>query len=114
MKVLKAFEGVVEEATESELANAAARADREGAFACPQTGVALAALVKLARAGTIAKGSTVAVISTAHGLKFADFKQGYHRAALAGVEAAHANPPVELPATLADVERALAKRLPRA
>ncbi|MHB8873577.1 MAG: threonine synthase [Myxococcaceae bacterium] len=112
VKVLKAFDGVVEEASESELANAAALADREGAFTCPQTGVALAALMKLCQAGAIARGSSVAVVSTAHGLKFADFKQGYHRGALTGVSADHANPPVELPATLAEVAKTLSQRLP--
>ena len=74
--------GVVEEATESELANAAARADREGAFACPHTGVALAALEKLVARGDDRPGRRVVVISTAHGLKFPDFKVGYHRGAL--------------------------------
>ena len=38
---LEAMNGVVEEATESELANAAAEADRAGLYACPHTGVAL-------------------------------------------------------------------------
>ena len=38
------------------------------------------------------------VISTAHGLKFTDFKVGYHEGTLADVAARHRNPPVELPA----------------
>ena len=41
------FNGVVEQATEQELADEAARADRTGMFNCPHTGVALAALRKL-------------------------------------------------------------------
>ncbi|GHG99813.1 threonine synthase [Comamonas sp. JC664] len=108
VKVLKAFDGVVEDASESELANAAARADREGTFTCPHTGVALAALEKLVARGVIARGAKVVVVSTAHGLKFADFKVGYHRGALAGVVSQFANPPVELPATLEAVKGALA------
>ena len=50
--------GVVEEATEEELMDAAARADRTGMFNCPHTGVALAALVKLRQrqVGTWANG----------------------------------------------------------
>jgi threonine synthase len=108
VKILKAFDGVVEEATESELANAAARADREGTFTCPHTGVALAAMEKLVARGVIAKGSKVAVVSTAHGLKFPDFKVGYHRGALADVTSQMANPPVELPAELGAVRKALA------
>ena len=52
-RIMKRFDGVVEEATEDELAHAAAQADRSGLFSCPQTGVALAALIKLANKGTI-------------------------------------------------------------
>lgn len=111
MKVLKTFDGVVEEATESELANAAARADLEGGFTCPQTGVALAALEKLVAKGIIARGSKVAVISTAHGLKFPEFKVGYHQGALAEVDSRFQNPPIELPAEVAAVKAALASRL---
>ncbi len=113
IRVLKAFDGVVEQATESELANAAARADLEGAFADPHTGVALVALDKLAKAGTIQRGSTVVVISTAHGLKFPDFKVGYHRGSLPDVQSAAANPPVELPADAAQVKSALGALLDR-
>jgi threonine synthase len=109
VRALKAFNGVVEEATESELANAAARADREGTFACPHTGVAVAAVEKLVARKVIAPGSSVVVVSTAHGLKFADFKVGYHRGTLADVESRLANPPVELPAELGAVREALAK-----
>ena len=76
VKALKAFEGVVEIATESELANASAHADRDGLFTCPHTGVALAALTKLAKRGEIKREDEVVVISTASGLKFADFKVG--------------------------------------
>ena len=47
IRTLQQFEGVVEQATEAELADAAARADRTGLFNCPHTGVALAALEKL-------------------------------------------------------------------
>jgi len=107
VRMLKAFDGVVEEATESELANAAARADREGTFTCPHTGVALAGLEKLVSQGVIARGSRVVVVSTAHGLKFPDFKVGYHRGALEDVTSRLANPPVDLPADLNAVREAL-------
>src|SRR5207244_10300642 len=73
VRVLTALDGVVEDATATELANAAAEADREGTFACPHTGVALAVLRKLAQRGVVGRGSRVVVISTADGLKFADF-----------------------------------------
>ncbi|MBF5044007.1 threonine synthase [Aggregicoccus sp. 17bor-14] len=108
VRTLQAFDGVVEDATEAELAQAAAEADREGTFTCPHTGVALAAVARLARAGTIAPGARVVVVSTAHGLKFTDFKVGYHRGSLPGVSSEGANPPLELPADLGAVREALA------
>ena len=107
MKVLRAFRGVVEQATEDELANAAARADRAGLYACPQTGVALAAIFKLVARGQILPEHRVIVVSTAHGLKFTRFKVGYHDGALAEVDARHANPPLEVPAEVGAVRRAI-------
>ena len=47
IRTLQQFNGVVEQASEEELADEAARADRTGMFNCPHTGVALAALRKL-------------------------------------------------------------------
>jgi threonine synthase len=111
VKVLRAFDGVVEQASEDELANAAARADRAGLYCCPQTGVALAALFKLMRQGRILPEHRVVVVSTAHGLKFTGFKVGYHEQSLADVVARHANPPLELPADYAAVSRALERVL---
>jgi threonine synthase len=107
VKVLQSFDGVVEQATEDELADAAARADRAGLYCCPQTGVALAALSKLVERGDIQPAHRVVVISTAHGLKFTGFKVGYHEGALADVVARHANPPLELPADVGVVSRAI-------
>ncbi|MDD5557724.1 MAG: threonine synthase [bacterium] len=98
IKVLRTFDGVVEEATEDELANACALADRTGLYVCPHTGVALAALMKLAAGGLIGSSNLVVVISTAHGLKFSESKIRYHEGKLPGVSPRHANLPVELPA----------------
>jgi len=98
VKTLKNFGGVVEQASEEELAEACARADRAGLFTCPHTGVALAALIKLAERGDVTKDDRVVVISTAHGLKFPQFKIDYHWGRLGGVESRYANPPVQLPA----------------
>ena len=99
IRVLKAFNGVVEQATEDELANATAMADRTGLFCCPHTGVAFAALFKLLGQGIIRKQDRVVVISTAHGLKFTEFKIAYHEDRLRdmGVTPRHANRPLELP-----------------
>jgi threonine synthase len=54
----------------------------------------------------------VVVISTAHGLKFTDFKVGYHDARLPQVTSRLANPPLELPADIDAVRKALKDRLP--
>ncbi len=107
VKVLKKFDGIVEQATESELANAAARADKAGLFTCPQTGVALAVLEKLIRRSIIRKNQRVVVISTAHGLKFSQFKVDYHEQKLEAIRSKYPNPPIVLPATLDSVQKAI-------
>jgi threonine synthase len=113
VKVLKALDGVVEQATEGELTNAAARADLTGLYSCPHTGVALAALFKLVERGEIKRDDRVIVISTAHGLKFTDFKVGYHDGALEGVTPRYANPPLELPASYDAVSKAIDEKFGR-
>jgi threonine synthase len=107
IRTLQNYDGIVEQATEAELSEAAARADRTGMFNCPHTGVALAALIKLRDRGQIGPNDRVVVISTANGLKFTDFKVGYHTAALAGVPATRANKPVELPNDYDAVRKAI-------
>jgi len=111
IRILKEFNGVVEQATEDELANAAAWADRAGLFNCPHTGVALAALIKLARRRIIKREDRVMVISTAHGLKFPEWKVKYHQKSLEDVVSRHANPPIELPADYREVMKVLDKEL---
>ena len=111
VKVLRSFEGVVVQATEDQLANAAARADRAGLYSCPQTGVALAALNQLIERGEILPEHRVIVISTAHGLKFTGFKVGYHESSLEGVSPRHANPPLELPADPSIVRKTIDEAL---
>jgi threonine synthase len=113
VSILKTFDGVVEQATEDELADAAARGDRTGMYNCPHTGVALAVLSKLLSRGAIKSTDRVVVISTAHGLKFTGFKVGYHDHTLDNVVSRHANPPLELPADIDSVQDALARELER-
>ena len=111
MKALRSFDGVVEQASEDELANAAARADRTGLYCCPHTGVALAVLSKLIDRGDIRRDDRVVVLSTAHGLKFTDFKVGYHDQTLRDVIARHANPPVNLPPEYEAISGAIDSKL---
>jgi threonine synthase len=95
---IRRYDGIVEQATEVEIAESCARADRTGLFNCPHTGVALAATEKLVKRGDIRKRDRVVVLSTAHGLKFIDFKVKYHEMRLEGIESSLPNPPIELPA----------------
>lgn len=108
---LKKFNGIVEQASEEELANAAARADKTGLFCCPHTGVALSVLFKLVERGEINKNDRVVVISTANGLKFTDFKARYHTNSLNGIESRHANQPVELAAKYDVVRDTILKKI---
>ncbi len=112
VRTLRAFDGVVEAVTEVELADASAHADRDGLFTDPHTGVALGALTKLAARGTITRDHRVVVISTASGLKFADFKVGYHEGTLADVATPrYRNAPIELPESYDAVRDALLRAL---
>ncbi|MPZ16329.1 MAG: threonine synthase [Luteitalea sp.] len=107
IRTLEKYDGIVEQATEEELANAAARADQSGMYNCPHTGVALAVLEKLVARGEIDRGDRVVVISTANGLKFTEFKERYHERALDNVVPRYANTPIELPNDYDAVRRAI-------
>ncbi|HEY5956814.1 MAG TPA: threonine synthase [Polyangiaceae bacterium] len=110
MLALEAMNGIVEQASEAELCEAAARADAAGMYTCPHTAVALATLEKLVARGTIGKDERVVVVSTAAGLKFTEFKVKYHEGAIEGVESRLANPPVTLPPDVGQVVDAIKRR----
>jgi threonine synthase len=101
VRALQRTNGLVEQANERELADAAVLADAGGFFTCPQTGVALAAVRKLAARGAIRPSERVVVLSTASGLKFVDFKL-----------AASPNTPIELAGDYDAVRRALDAAVP--
>jgi threonine synthase len=107
IRALKEFDGVVEQASEAELADEAAHADRTGMFNDPHTGVALAVLRKLVGRKLIRPKQRVVVISTAHGLKFAEQKTAYHLGQLEGIHSQYANRPVETGADLRTVTDAI-------
>ncbi len=113
MAALRATNGVVEQATEEELAEACARADRTGLYTCPHTGVALACLFKLRDKGLVEAHQRVVVISTANGLKFTEFKLDYHERRLAGIDARRANQPVVMAPDVERVADAIAAMAPR-
>jgi len=113
IKALMKWGGKVEQASEQELADATARADRTGLFNCPHTGVALAALIKFVERGEIKPKERVVVISTAHGLKFGNIKADYHMGKLPGIVPRYANLPVELPAERQAVYDAVMRHMDR-
>jgi threonine synthase len=106
-RVIRQFDGVVAEASEAELMEAKALADRCGLAVCPNSGVALAGLRKLRADKTIADGDTVVVIATAHGAKFSQIGVDYHTGRLPGLPPKQPNPPTVLPADIAAIRRAL-------
>jgi len=111
VKGLRATNGIVDQASEAELANATAQVDRFGFFNDPQTGVALAVTTKLAKAGVIQKGARVVVVSTAHGLKFVDFKLRFHQGQLPGGDASLRNLPIEVASNIDAVRAVIDGRL---
>jgi threonine synthase len=110
---IKRYDGVVEQATESEIMEACAAADRTGLFNCPHTGVALVALNKIKARGLVKSGDQVVVISTAHGLKFVDSKLAYHSMELEGIVSEHPNPPIELDADYGAVRDQMLREIDR-
>ena len=113
IETLRRFDGIVEQATEQELIDATVEADLTGLFNCPHTGVALAVLKKLVRRGAIRRDERVVVISTAHGLKFIDFKVRYHEGTLEGIRAPQRNEAVVLPARYEAVRDELLRQIER-
>ncbi|MBW2190465.1 MAG: threonine synthase [Deltaproteobacteria bacterium] len=111
IRALKAFDGVVEQASESELAEASAAADRAGSYTCPHTGVALAALEKIRAKGLVEPGQRAVVIATANGLKFTQFKIRYHENEIPEVQSKHPNKPISLPSEFEAVKAAVFKEL---
>jgi threonine synthase len=108
---LKETNGIVEQASEEEMMDAAARADLTGMFNCPHTGVALAALSKLRERGVIAPSDRTVVVSTAHGLKFTQSKVAYHTNSIEGLACKYANPPVTVKEDFGAVMDVLKQRL---
>ena len=107
IRALQTVDGVVEQATEQEIADACVEQTCEGAFTCPHTGVM--AVKKLRQANVITASDDVVVISTAHGLKFGNVKAAYHADQLPGVDCHQRNEAVHLPATTAAVCTAVEK-----
>ena len=68
---------------------------------------------KLVERGVIGRRDRVVVISTAHGLKFVDFKVRYHEMQLPEIESRLPNPPIQLPARYEDVRDEMLRQIER-
>lgn len=110
-RALEISNGVVEEATEDELANLSGYIDKMGMFLDPHTAVAMVALRKLKEKGIIKNNESVVVISTAHGLKFTEFKVNYHKNQLKEVNAKYRNEPILLPPNVKKIKEVIHQKI---
>ncbi len=111
MRAIDGSDGIVDHASERELCDTMARADRAGQFVCPHTAVALAVLEKLVNKHKIRPGDRAVVVSTASALKFTETKVAYHERRLPGVISLRANQPKRHSADPEQVVEALTKAL---
>ncbi|MBI1387520.1 MAG: pyridoxal-phosphate dependent enzyme [bacterium] len=77
-QLIQSFDARFFRATEDEIQDAQMGFARGGVDICPQTGIALHALLQARANGVVKEGQTTAVISTATGLKFAESAVRYH------------------------------------
>ena len=96
VRALKACNGIVASVTEEALTRAARHADERGLYLCPHTAVAQAALESALREGHIEQGCSVVIVSTAHGLKFTEFKHATATDSVPEAKLGTARAPIEV------------------
>ncbi len=96
VRALKRVDGIVTSASEEALSAAARHADSTGTYLCPHTAVAIASVIEQRRAGVIQAGESVVVVSTAHGLKFTEFKVATVEDRVPGATLGGAQAPIEV------------------
>ncbi len=111
VKILKKYDGEVYQVSEEQLADAAHLADTTGLYCDPHTGVALGALFQMVEQKKVSANDRVVIISTAHGLKFSEFKTKYHEKKLEGVTSRYANEIIHCAPDVEKVKAALYDRL---
>jgi len=104
VRVIRETDGVVLDVTDDELLEAKAVVDAAGVGCEPASAASVAGVRRLVRDGLAKPGDHVVAILTGHVLKDPGTLLDYHRA---GSEAPLANAPLEIDATVADVERVL-------
>lgn len=114
VRAIRETDGVVAAVTDAEIMDAKAAVDAAGVGCEPGSAAAVAGVRALVRDGTIGAADRVVAILTGHVLKDPGVLLEYHAPVAAGSAARPAaNPPVEIPATLAAVERELRRAMPR-
>lgn len=96
VRALQRVNGIVTSASEQALSEAARQADNTGTYLCPHTAVAVAAVIEQRRAGVIRAGERVVVVSTAHGLKFTEFKVATVEDRIPGASLGGTQAPIEV------------------
>jgi threonine synthase len=114
IRALRRCGGVVTQASEDALADAAALADRHGQYLCPQSAAALAGIRQAVRDGQLGPRDRVVLVSTAHGLKFTEFKVRYHEGQLPDVTSRCRNEPIVLAPSVDAVRKAVTARFAEA
>jgi len=105
VRSIRETNGVVESVTDAEILEAKAVIDASGIGCEPASAASVAGVAKLRRAGAIRDGETVVAVLTGHLLKDPGAVVAYHQETEPRPE--HANRPIEIDATLAEVERVL-------
>ena len=104
VRELKYFDGLMEQASETEIMDAKAIIDRSGVPACPNSAAAVAGLRKLRDKGVVKKSDRVVVVLSAHGSKFSGAANDYYL----DEKSEFSNLPVTVAPTADAVEKALA------
>ncbi len=107
LRGIAATDGVVEQVTDQQIADAKAQVDAAGIGAEPASCATVAGLKKLVEGGVIPRGATVAGVLTGHLLKDPDMVVNYHQDKLPGIEPSWPNPPISAAATLPAVLEAM-------
>ena len=110
LRGLRATNGVVLAVSDQEIVDAKAKVDAAGIGAEPASCATVAGLRRLVASGTIAEDAHVVGVLTGHVLKDPELVVGYHQGTLDGLQAPHANPPVQAEGTLGGVLAAMGLR----
>ena len=105
VRAIRETNGVVTAVSDAEILDAKAVVDAAGVGCEPASAASIAGIAQLRRDGTIRPGERVVAVLTGHLLKDPSAVVTYHEHT--DPPPAHANRPIEIDATIADVERVL-------